>query len=123
MLPGMEIKTHEYDGQKVAEVLADGIVIRTAGDALDLMAHPPVQSPKKIILHADNINPDFFDLRTGLAGEILQKSVTYHVQLAIVGDFSGYQSESLQALIRESNRGGQTFFVGSTEEALRALTG
>jgi len=39
-------------------------------------------------LNKSAICDDFFDLSTGLAGEILQKFVNYHVKIAIVGDFS-----------------------------------
>jgi hypothetical protein len=46
---------------------------------------------------------------------------TYYIKLAIVGDFSGYTSKSLKAFIYESNRGKQTFFVASEEEAMKAL--
>ncbi|WP_083996437.1 DUF4180 domain-containing protein [Desulfosporosinus acididurans] len=53
---------------------------------------------------------DFFDLKTKLAGEILQKFVNYHVRIAIVGDFSGYKSKSLKDFIYESNNGKDVFF-------------
>lgn len=52
-----------------------------------------------------------------LSGEILQKFATYYVQLVIVGDFSDIKSENFQALIFESNRGKQTFFVKDIEAA------
>ena len=32
----------------------------------------------------------FFNLRTGLAGEIMQKFVNYHLRLVIIGDLSGH---------------------------------
>ncbi|MCK7528774.1 MAG: DUF4180 domain-containing protein [Ignavibacteriales bacterium] len=36
---------------------------------------------------------DFFDLKTGIAGEILQKFSTYNVRLAILGDFQNIKAE------------------------------
>jgi len=60
-------------------------------------------------------------LKTGLAGEILQKFSNYYVELAIVGDFSKYSSKNLQDFIYESNKVGRINFVSSVEEAKEAL--
>jgi hypothetical protein len=68
------------------------------------------------------LHPDFFDLSTRLAGEVLQKFTNYHVQLGIVGDFSRYPSRSLQDFIRESNRGTQVVFAACLGEALERLS-
>ncbi|MEY4731798.1 MAG: hypothetical protein RL681_744 [Candidatus Parcubacteria bacterium] len=115
----MQIVIHE---QNIAEAVADGVVVRSSSDALDLMARSDIPMPKKLILHRENIEPSFFDLKTGVAGEILQKFVTYQVQLAIVGDFSTIASESFQAFVRESNRGHHFFFVESIEAAKGKLS-
>jgi hypothetical protein len=46
-----------------------------------------------LILDEQQLGPDFFDLRTGLAGEVLQKFTNYRVRLAIViGDAAAYGS-------------------------------
>jgi len=113
---------HTVNDQQIAEIISDGILLRTAQDALDVMMDPEVPAPKKLILHRHNIAADFFDLHTGLAGDVLQKFVNYHAQLAIVGDFSGIESEAFQALMRESNRGTHVFFVESVEAAKEKLT-
>jgi uncharacterized protein YdaL len=65
---------------------------------------------------------DFFDLKNGLAGKILQKFSTYRIRLAIIGDFSVYTSKSLSDFIYESNKGRQIAFVVSVEEALNRLS-
>ena len=119
----MKIIIHENNGKKIAEIISDNIFINRVDDALDLIVKKEIPTPKKIILYKKNINPDFFELRTGLAGEILQKFATYHIKLAIVGDFLNIKSESFQALIRESNRGNQTFFVEDIEIAKEKLNG
>ena len=71
-------------------------------DALDLMADCDYQGARKIIVHKENIVQDFFDLKTGLAGEILQKFSTYRISFAIIGDFSNIGSKSLSNFIYES---------------------
>jgi hypothetical protein len=37
-----------------------------------------------IVLDEKDLSPDFFDLRTGFAGEVLQKFTNYRARLAIV---------------------------------------
>ncbi|MBU1101276.1 MAG: DUF4180 domain-containing protein [Bacteroidetes bacterium] len=61
------------------------------------------------------------ETQSGLAGEILQKCINYRLKIAIVGDFEKYKSKSLQALIIESNRGNQFFFVADAAKAKEML--
>ncbi|SDE44764.1 protein of unknown function [Dyadobacter soli] len=102
-------------------MLSDQILIQTPEEGLQLMVDLYYQGHGEIILHEQNITPGFFDLKTGIAGEILQKFTTYRVRLAIVGDFAKYDSKSLRDFIFESNKGRQVNFVPSVEEALRRL--
>jgi hypothetical protein len=41
-------------------------------------------SPDGLVLTEEDLGPDFYDLRTGLAGELFQKVVNYRGRLAIV---------------------------------------
>ncbi|MGI6468320.1 MAG: DUF4180 domain-containing protein [Syntrophomonadaceae bacterium] len=75
----------------------------------------------KIVINESSITKSFFDLKTGIAGEILQKFSTYQMKLAIVGDFSIYTSKSLKDFIFESNKGSQVFFLSNEEEAIKRL--
>jgi hypothetical protein len=114
----MEIEIHQVSGIKIAEVVAEDIVITHAEDGLDLLGNLYFQDVDKIILHEKNITPDFFDLKTGIAGELLQKFSNYRVRLTIVGDFSAYQSKSIKDFIYESNKLGQINFVATQQEAI-----
>lgn len=118
----MNIITHNINQTKIAEIISAEIIIRSPHDGLDLLGNLYYQDFDKIILHQSSLTPDFFDLKNGLAGEILQKFSTYRIRLAIVGDFSVYTSKSLSDFIYESNKGRQVAFVGSVEEALNRLS-
>lgn len=118
----MNIEITNHNGVFIAELIADGIVIKDVQDALDVMANATYSGAEKVIIHANNITPDFFDLKTKLAGEILQKFSNYRVPLAIVGDFSKYTSKSLRDFIYESNNGRSVSFVSSSEEAKEKLS-
>lgn len=113
----MKTEFYPSNGSDIAEITSDEILIRTTQDALDLMANCGYQGAGKIILHQKNFVPAFFDLKTGIAGDILQKFSNYRAQLAIVGDFAEVKSKSLRDFIRESNRQGRVVFVSSMEEA------
>ena len=108
-------------GNNIAEVISDGIVVTEPGDALDLIANCHAGGADAVIIYEHNLAPEFFDLRTGLAGEVLQKFSTYRFRMAIVGDFGRYTSRSLADFIRESNRQGRIFFVPDREQACQLL--
>ncbi len=112
----MNIKSHSPNS---AEIISEKVVITELEDALQLLGDIYYQGFDKLILHAHHFCPQFYDLRTGLAGEIIQKFVQYRMGLRIVGDFTTYQSKSLQAFMFESNKGKHLRFVTSVEEALR----
>lgn len=69
------------------------------------------------------IVPEFFDLSTGVLGDVAQKCSNYRFRLAIVGDFDAYPSAALRAYIRESNRGGLVLFANTLDAALAAFGG
>jgi len=114
----MEIKSHNLNNIKIAEIISDKIVVNSADDSLDLLGNIYYQGFEKLIIHEKNTTSDFFDLKNKLAGEILQKFSNYRVRLAIVGDFEKYESKSLKDFIFESNKSRQINFVGSLSEAL-----
>jgi hypothetical protein len=118
----MKIETHNIDDTKIAEVNSDETIINNTEDGLDLLGNLYYQDFDKIIIYDKNITPDFFDLKSGIAGEILQKFSNYRVRLAIVGDFSKYTSKSVNDFIYESNKGKQINFVSSQLEAIKILT-
>ena len=108
--------------EKNKTAIVTDIFIEIPQDALDLLANVYYNyGCNNIIVDQSCLHQDFFDLSTGLAGEITQKYVIYQVQLAIVGDFSIYPSQALQDYMRESNQGKHIFFCDSIEDATKKL--
>lgn len=118
----MKIEVHHINEVKIAEITSVETMISTTEDGVNLLGNLYYQGFDRIVLHEKNITPDFFDLKNGIAGEILQKFSTYRVRLAIVGDFSKYTSKSLTDFMYESNKGRQINFVNATSEALKILS-
>lgn len=118
----MKIEILKINGISIAEVISEDILIKTTQNALDIMADCNYKGAENIILYEKNFIPDFFDLKSGIAGDILQKFSTYKVRLSIVGDFSKFSSKSLKDFIYESNKQKHINFVNSVEEAREKLT-
>ncbi len=117
--PGnMQINTHPINGIKAAEIVSNEIILTTIEDSLDLLGNLYYQGFDKIIIYEKNITPEFFDLKTRIAGDILQKFVQYQMSLVIVGDFSKFNSKSLHDFIFESNKGKQINFVSDLSETI-----
>jgi len=110
---------HAANGKELIELTEVDTVISSAQDFLQLMMNLPADI---IILHKENLAESFFDLRSGLAGELLQKVSNYSRQLALVGDFSVYNSKSLHDFIYESNKSNRVVFVATVEEAIKKLS-
>ena len=116
----MDIEIIMGKAGEVALVDGEGILLSTAQDALDLIADIHYQySCNRTILNQQSISPDFFDLKTGLAGEILQKFTNYRMGLGIVGEFASYNSKSLLDFIYECNKGSHVFFAANEQEAVK----
>lgn len=118
----MEIEIIEIKETKIALIKSDAVIIRETQDALDLMADTSYLGARKIILNKNQLTEDFFNLKSGIAGEILQKFSTYNVDLAIIGDFSKMVSKSFRDFIFESNRYGRINFVSTIDEAKERLS-
>jgi len=118
----MKIETHDINDTKIAELISEDTIINNIEDGLDLLGNLYYQDFDKIIIYEKNVTPDFFDLKNGIAGEILHKFSNYRVRLAIVGDFSKYTSKSVNDFVYESNKGRQINFVASQLEAIKVLS-
>ncbi len=117
----MQAEMQSYNGVLIGELVAIEEPLQRTQDVLDLLGSFYPEHVRAVILHEADLAPEFFQLRSGLAGDILQKLVTYHVAVAIVGDFQKYSSKALADFIYECNMGSQIFFVPTREEAFARL--
>lgn len=118
----IEINFIEANGTRIAEIISEETEIKNTQDAVDIMMNCIYQGAARIIIRKQNLIPDFFDLKNGIAGDILQKFSTYNAKLAIVGDFDNIASRSLRDFIYESNKIGRINFVSSTDLAAEVLS-
>ncbi|MES2828688.1 MAG: DUF4180 domain-containing protein [Bacteroidota bacterium] len=117
----MNIEVHGEGAGKIVEVVDEVRLINNAEEGLQILVDLYYQDFDKVILHEHHFTPDFFNLKTGLAGEILQKYSNFKVQLCIVGDFSKYDAPSIKSFIYESNNGTRVNFLPTLVAAIEKL--
>lgn len=88
---------------------------------LDLVAACIESGTDSVLLDQNALSPSFFDLSSGVAGELLHRLSVYRIRMAaVVADLSVY-SEPFQDFVRETNRGNQFRFFRNREEAVQWL--
>ncbi|NWL88405.1 DUF4180 domain-containing protein [Paenibacillus sp. 79R4] len=119
----MNIRTVNENGIEIAIIDSSDMLIYDTQSALDLIATINYQTgAARFILSKSALDEKFFDLKTGLAGEVLQKFINYQAKAAIIGDFTIYPSKSLRDFIYESNHGKNIFFLPDEQQAIDRLS-
>jgi hypothetical protein len=114
----LSTKFYELHGVRVLECVADGAKLQTYSDAVELIGKTFENRATLIVIPVECLADEFFQLKTRIAGELIQKFVQYRRRIAIVGDISRHLAESsaLRAFVSESNRGKEVWFLSSLEE-------
>lgn len=75
-----------------------------------------------VLFDEGSLPPEFFDLSSGFAGEMIQKLVNYGIRAAVVvPDVTGY-SKPFRDFVLESNRSGPMRFFQDRESAITWLS-
>ncbi|MFF2494769.1 DUF4180 domain-containing protein [Agromyces sp. NPDC058064] len=118
------MRIDEKNGTRVLVLAADGPVVSTADDAADLVGGAWARSATVVAIPVERLDPAFFDLSSGVAGELTRTLENYRLRLAVVGDIAEHvdASTALRDFVWESNRGAQVWFVPD-EASLAAKLG
>ncbi len=97
---------------------ADGPTLSTEQQAVDLIAEAMSQRTDLVVLPVARLDARFFDLRSGVAGQVVQKFAQYRRRLVIVGDIDAHvaASDALRDYVREANRGREVWFTRDLAE-------
>jgi hypothetical protein len=103
----------EIEGQRCLVADADGPLVADAEGASRLIEDAMGHRASVIVVPVSRLEASFFQLRSGLAGEVLQKAVNYGFKFAVVGDISAHvaASDALRDFVIASNRGRSIFFL------------
>ena len=99
-------------------IMDENEIVCTISEFLDLIMSCPTNT---IVIPRANITEDFFRLKTGVAGEFLQKISNYRKRLVILGHYQAEKSKPLNDFIYESNKNGQVVFAQDINSAIELL--
>jgi hypothetical protein len=108
----MSTQIVEIAGIRCAVLDTDGPIVRDQRGGRDLIEEAMNADAAMIVVPVARLDATFFELHSGLAGEILQKAANYGYKFAIIGDIGQHVAASgaLRDFVRECNRGTSIFF-------------
>lgn len=101
----MDFKVRLIGEQRYIECIVGKQLIEREQDALDLVAACIENATNRLLLYEGCLSPEFFELRTGLAGNILQKFVNYSIKVAAVMDLERLGQGRFREMVMEINQG------------------
>jgi hypothetical protein len=116
----MKVVAIERSGQRLLECVE---LLPRASEALELVSLCHEHDSNRVLIESHTLPAEFFDLRTGLAGEILQKLVNYHVRLAGVFPSESDYNPRFRELLLEAKRGKSFRSFAAREDAEAWLAG
>jgi hypothetical protein len=102
----------ELSGEKCWLVAGDGAPI-DGRNASDLIGETYGSEARNLVIPLERLHAEFLQLRSGIAGEVLQKLVNYGYRPVVLGDVTDAlaASDALRDFVRESNRGKMVWFL------------
>jgi hypothetical protein len=91
----------------------NGPTIRSDRDAVDLIGTALSERCSLVVLPVERLGDDFFQLKTRVLGDVIQKFVNYERRLAVIGNIDHHlaASKALRDFVYETNRGRLVWFV------------
>jgi PadR family transcriptional regulator, regulatory protein AphA len=93
------------DGKIIIECTGGTRCIRNDQDALELVAACGEYNTNLLLIHAENLTNEFYQLHTGVAGSILLKFVNYSIKAAAILSPKLVNQGKFQEMVIETNRG------------------
>ncbi|MGD9739506.1 MAG: DUF4180 domain-containing protein [Bauldia sp.] len=114
----MPDRVHELGGVRVLEIDAAGPPFVTRREVTDLVSAVWSAGADMVALPVARQGAPFFDLKTRVAGELMQMLTNYSIRLAFVGAMPAEVADStaLRDFIYESNKGKSVWFVADMAE-------
>ncbi|MDD2459372.1 MAG: DUF4180 domain-containing protein [Eubacteriales bacterium] len=111
----------DIDELPVLELSGETAVIGSEQDALDLLALCGEHQAQGILASTSLFHDDFYRLKTGIAGAILQKLANYQVRLALVRQPEQKIKGKFMEFVHESNNGSHFAVLDNREDAIHWL--
>jgi len=106
------------DSTRYIEVFSCEVPVNSELDALDLVALCGENDIDLLLLHYEALSEDFFKLKTGVAGAVIQNFINYRIRVAIIIPDQEQLSTNFKAWISEANRSSQYRFFSNSADAV-----
>lgn len=117
----MNYQIREIKNKKYIELISAVNLLSTENDALDLIALCWEHDAYNIMIHHAALSENFFNLKTGSAGTIIQKLINYGIRAAAIIPKGTIQNERFNEMALETNKGNHFRMYESKEEAEKWL--
>lgn len=114
---GMSYRVIEKANKKYIECASIEAQLNTEQDAIELIGACFENNTNLLMFHDEALSEDFFKIRTGLAGKVLQKFADYHVKVAVIITNEQKIKGKFKEVLAESNKGNDFRTFSNIEEA------
>lgn len=112
----MNYQIVERSSDKYVYLNTSGKQLQTEEDALDLLSICAENRINLLLIQGERLSDDFYNLRTGAAGAILQKLANYNIKAAVVIDADSTKGR-FKEFLTEINRGKMFNTYSNIEDA------
>jgi len=113
----------EHDDFRILMLEPVGELISTPEQTSDLIGNAWSDGAQLIVVPVSRLDPSFFDLKSGFAGEFTQKLVNYRLHVVVLGDLDAVTASTgpFADWVWESNRNDHVWFVADIAELEQRL--
>jgi hypothetical protein len=101
----MELRLLVKNGQRFLEGIVGKTLVQSDSELTSILEACFNDRIKRLLLHSENFGEEFFDLKSGKAGSVLQKFRNYGIRIAITLPPGLQLSKNFEKVIAEENFG------------------
>jgi len=113
----MDVQIAERESFRYLELISSEPPLSTEEDALTLVSLCGENDTNLLMVHQKALSEDFFQLKTGVAGAMMQKFINYSIKVGVVVPDRRELNTRFQELVSEVNNGNQYRIFTSGAEA------
>ena len=117
----MNYQIREIGSKKYIEVVSTAEPVSSENDALDMIALCWEHEANALKINYETLSEKFFNLKTKVAGNIIQKFVNYNIKVAAIVPQETIQKGRFKEMALETNKGNHFRLYESKEEAEKWL--
>ncbi len=91
------------------------------GDVLEMLSSARSANHMNLLIRSCDLADDFFNLKSGIAGEFIQKFINYSFNVAILLNEKHLESDRFREMVLEANKQGGVCYFSSEVIAVKWL--